>query len=66
MGDLELILERQLPRNEWLLGRVVEARRGTDDLVRSASGWLRNTELVRPITITKLCVLKEATRPDAE
>ena len=56
-GDLVLLLERQLPRNEWPVGRVVAVQPGPDGLVRSARVRTKDTELLRPIA--KLCVLEE-------
>ena len=56
-GDLVLVLERQLARNEWPVGRVTDVRTGADGLVRSARIRVKDSELVRPIT--KLCVLEE-------
>ena len=56
--DLVLVLERQLPRNEWPVGRVVEVRPGMDGLVRAARVRTKEGELLRPIT--KLCLLEEA------
>ena len=57
-NDLVLIIDKQLPRNSWPAGRVIETYKGADDLVRSARVRLRDSELVRPIA--KLCVLEEA------
>ena len=58
VGDLVLVLERQLARNEWPMGRVIAANQGEDGLVRSAKVRTRDTELVRPVT--RLCLLEEA------
>ena len=57
-GDLVLVLERQLPRNKWPMGRVTAVLQGTDGLVRSARVRTKDSELLRPIT--KLSVLEEA------
>ena len=54
----DLVIDKQRPRNNWPVGRVIETYEGTDDLARSARVHLRDTELVRPIT--KLCILEEA------
>ena len=56
-GDLVLVLERQLPRNEWPVGRVTSVQTGSDGLVRSARVRTKNNELLRPIV--KLCILEE-------
>ncbi len=59
-GDLVLLLERQLPRNEWPMGRVMTVRPGPDGLVRSAYIRTKDRELHRPVA--KLCLLEEAVR----
>ena len=56
-GDVVLVHEHMLPRNEWSLGRVVEVYPGADGLVRVAKVRTKNTELVRPVA--KLSVLEE-------
>lgn len=53
--DLVLIMEDNLPPTRWLLGRVVELHKGSDDLVRVVSIRCRNTILKRPIV--KLALL---------
>ncbi|XP_041464514.1 39S ribosomal protein L22, mitochondrial-like isoform X2 [Lytechinus variegatus] len=45
-----------MPRNKWLLGRVVEIYPGKDKLVRSAKVKVVTGELTRPIY--KLCLLE--------
>ena len=50
-----LILEENLPRNKWSLGRVTEVFVGRDSRVRSAKVKTSNTELHRPVV--KLCLL---------
>ena len=57
-NDLVLMISNITPRNNWPVGRVIEAYSGPDGLVRSARVCLKDTELVRPIT--KLCILEEA------
>ena len=57
-NDLVLLISNNTPRNNWLVGRVIETYSGPDGLVRSARVRLKDTELVRPIT--KLCILEEA------
>ena len=52
------MISNNTPRNNWPVGRVIEAYSGPDGLVRSARVHLKDTELVRPIT--KLCILEEA------
>ena len=56
-GDLVLVLEQQMTRNRWPVGRVLEVHEGADGLVRSARVRVRGGEVVRPIR--KLSVLEE-------
>ena len=63
-GDLVLILESPLPRNEWRWGKVVEVHPSEDGLVRSVTLKTKNGEVVRPIA--KLCLLEEAMAPNNE
>ena len=54
-GDIVLVLDN-LPRNQWLMGKVLEVNKGRDGLVRSARIKTPSSELVRPIT--KLSLLE--------
>jgi len=63
-GDLVLIIEPPLARNQWRWGRVVAVHPGEDNLVRTVTLKTKDGELVRPIA--KLCMLEEATVPDSE
>ena len=56
-GDLVLITDKQLPRNEWSTGRVVDVIKGQDGLVRAAEVKTRAGTFLRPVV--KLCVLEE-------
>ena len=56
-GDLVLITDRQLPRNEWSTGRVVDVIEGQDGLVRTAEVKTRAGTFSRPVV--KLCVFEE-------
>ena len=58
VGDLVLIVDKPLPRNEWSLGRIDEVRNGQDGLVRAARIKTKNGYTERPVT--KLCILEEA------
>jgi hypothetical protein len=58
VGDMVLVLERQLPRSEWPVGRVCAVYEGTDGFVRSAKVRTVKTEMIRPIV--KLCLLEES------
>lgn len=55
-GDLVLVVDENMPRSKWPLGRVVQANRGRDGLVRSAKIFTRSSYITRPIT--KLCFLE--------
>jgi hypothetical protein len=55
VGDVVLILD-DLPRNQWLLGRVVKVYPGQDGLVRTVEVRTPNTHLIRPER--KLCLLE--------
>ena len=56
-GDLVSIMDKQLPRNEWSTGRVVDVIEGQDGLVRTAEVKTRAGTFSRPVV--KLCVLEE-------
>ena len=55
VGDVVLILEENLSRNKWNLGRVTEVFIGRDSRVRSAMVKTSSTELHR--LVVKLCLL---------
>ncbi|KAL9961530.1 hypothetical protein ACROYT_G030487 [Oculina patagonica] len=55
VGDLVLVLEENVPRNKWTVGRVTEVFEGRDSKVRSAKVKTSSKELLRPIV--KLCLL---------
>jgi hypothetical protein len=55
-GDIVLMMDTSLPRNEWLMGRVVETYPGQDGRVRSVKVKTKISQLVRPIT--KVCLLE--------
>lgn len=59
VNDLVLVVDNNLPRCRWLLGRVTEVFPGRDSHVRTAEVKTKNSRLVRPVT--KLCLLEEAT-----
>ena len=58
IGDVVLIMDYQLPRNEWRLGRVLETFPGQDGHVRTVRLRTKDGECVRPIA--RLCMLEEA------
>lgn len=62
MGDVVLVVDDELPRGRWMMGRVVETHPGPDNLVRSVKVKVRSTVLTRPIR--KLCLLEEVERAE--
>ena len=50
-------MDKQLSRNEWPTGRVVDIVEGQDGLVRTAEVRTRTGTFLRPVV--KLCVLEE-------
>ncbi|XP_071964267.1 uncharacterized protein [Antedon mediterranea] len=59
IGDIVLVVDNSLPRNSWLLGRIVESERDNNGLVRSCTVKTQFSTLNRPIA--KLCLLVKAT-----
>lgn len=55
-GDLVLITDPYLPRNQWRLGRVTQVFPGADGLVRKVRLHTSSGSLTRPIV--KLCLLE--------
>lgn len=45
IGDIVLVVEENLPRNRWLLARVVEAYPDKDGLTRKVRVMLANSSL---------------------
>lgn len=58
VGDVVVLVDDQLPRNCWQLGRVLDTFTGPDGLVRSVKVLTRNATLVRPVH--KLCLVESA------
>ena len=56
INDIVLIADDNVPRGQWLLGRVIQVYPGRDGRVRSAAIKTKNSELHRPIR--KLCLLE--------
>ena len=54
--DIVLVMDENLPRNNWPLGRIVKTFPGKDGLVRSVEVKTAVNTLVRPID--KLCLLE--------
>ena len=60
VNSVVLLAEDNLPRNEWLLGKVIEVHKSSQDgLVSSVKVLTRIGECIRPIH--KLCLLEMAT-----
>lgn len=55
VGDFVLMMDNNLPRNQWLLGRVSECFFASDGLVRAVKVNTKQGMYERPIT--KLCLL---------
>lgn len=60
-GDLVLITDPYLPRNQWRLGRVTQVFPGADGLVRKVRLHTSSGSLTRPIV--KLCLLEGDAEP---
>ena len=58
IGDLVLVVDENVPRGRWNLGRVIKTFPGDDDLVRAADVQTKNGVHKRPVV--KLCLLEEA------
>lgn len=58
VGDVVMLLEHPLPRNEWRLGKVAATLPGADGLVRVVRVVTKDSELLRPVS--KLCLLEAA------
>lgn len=57
-NDLVLIVDEQVPRGRWLLGRVLNTRPDKQGVVRSAEIKTSTGTLIRPVA--KLCLLEGA------
>ena len=55
-GDLVLVMDNQLARNEWCMGRIISCHRGTDDRVRTVTVKTKQGKTTRPVT--KICLLE--------
>ena len=56
VDDLVILVDENIPRRQWLLGRVTKVFPGRDGLVRVAEVKTKNNVLKRPIQ--KLCLLE--------
>ena len=57
-GDVELIVENNVPRGKWNLGRVVEVFPGKDGIARNVLLKTKTGELKR--SVQKCCILLES------
>lgn len=55
IGALVLIKSEKTPPTNWLLARIIDVHKGTDDLIRVVTLKTKDTVLTRPIT--KICLL---------
>ena len=55
-GDLVLVTQSSVPRNQWPLGLVMKSKSGSDGLVRSVEIKTATGTYERPVT--KLCLLE--------
>ena len=58
VNDLVLVVDKNIPRGRWLLGRCMKVFPGRDGRVRTAEIKTKESTLIRPIS--KLCLLEEA------
>jgi len=56
VGDVVLVVDDSLPRNNWLLGRVVKTLPGADGLVRTVEVKTKTSILMRPVH--KICIIE--------
>ncbi|KAL9967797.1 hypothetical protein ACROYT_G026091 [Oculina patagonica] len=56
VDDLVVVVDENVPRGQWLLGRIVRVFPGKDEFVRSAEVKTKHSTLHRPIR--KLCLLE--------
>ncbi|XP_071483358.1 uncharacterized protein [Diadema antillarum] len=57
VGDLVLVVDGNVPRNLWMLGRVLQTMPDSQGFVRSAAIKTKNSVIIRPIS--KLCMILE-------
>ena len=63
-GDLVLVVDDNVPRGQWRLGRVMAPIASADDLIRSAEILTKSGTCVRPVG--KLALLEEHHGEDKE
>ena len=57
VGDIVLVKDDDLPRNQWSMGRITEVYHSNDGLVRSTNVCSSLNEQILPRSITKLVLL---------
>ena len=57
VNNVVLVVDDNLPRNYWLLGRIIRTMPGSDGFVRTCEVKTKNGVFVRPVH--KLCLLTE-------
>ncbi len=56
IGDVVLFRDSSVPRNEWLLGRVIKTLKGKDGKVRNVGLQTKDGRQLRPVA--NLCLLE--------
>lgn len=56
VNDTVIIVDESLPRNCWLLGRVIKTSPGSDGLVRTVEVKTKNGVFLRPVH--KICIVE--------
>ena len=59
VGDLVLIMDYSVPKNQWNMGRVLAVNMGSDNKVRSVQVKMPNTVVTRPISKVSLLEANE-------
>ena len=57
VNDLVILVDDNLPRGQWLLGRILEIFHSEDDRVRSAKVKTKQGTFIRPAS--KICFMEE-------
>lgn len=55
MGEVVIVMDDQLPRNRWPLGRIIKTHPGDDGQVRAVTVKIAGKEYKRPVV--KICRL---------
>lgn len=57
-GDVVLVVDKSVPRNTWVMGRITQTIADSNGMVRRVKLQTKSSTLERPVN--KLCVLQEA------